>query len=141
MVDETSEQKGLKDRVALPLLIKHAAPLIDGVLGPADAEHSSCPGPCRRGGHDSGDYPAREEGGFAVAFRCAVANGVMLRSSATLNKWQRSDIELSQRGSMSALMCSIRDVSSPTLPPTVIWITLTSGWGHSPGTLLEPKNV
>jgi hypothetical protein len=32
MVDETSEQKRLKDRVALPLLIKHAAPLIDGVL-------------------------------------------------------------------------------------------------------------
>ena len=32
MVDETSEQKRLKDRVALLLLIKHAAPLIDGVL-------------------------------------------------------------------------------------------------------------
>ena len=32
MVDETSEQKRFKDRVALPLLIKHAAPLIDGVL-------------------------------------------------------------------------------------------------------------
>jgi hypothetical protein len=32
MVDETSEQKRLKDRVALPLLIKHAAPLIGGVL-------------------------------------------------------------------------------------------------------------
>jgi len=28
MVDETSEQKRLKDRVAQPLLIKHAAPLI-----------------------------------------------------------------------------------------------------------------
>jgi len=32
MVDETSDQKQLKDRVALPLLIKHAVPLIDGVL-------------------------------------------------------------------------------------------------------------
>ena len=32
MVDETSEQKRLKDRVVLPLLIKHAAPFIDRVL-------------------------------------------------------------------------------------------------------------
>jgi|HubBroStandDraft_6_1064221.scaffolds.fasta_scaffold697687_1 hypothetical protein len=107
MVDETSEQKRLKDRVVLPLLIKHAAPFIDRVLalpmrniraaGAAMTAVTTRP---------------REEGGFAVAsFRCAVANGVMLRSSATLNKWHRSDIELFQSGTISALMCWIRDVS------------------------------
>jgi len=87
MVHETSEQKRLKDRVALPLLIKYPGPLIDGFLAVPMRNLRAAGDRCRRGGHDSRDYPAREEGGAVASLRCAVANGVMLRSSVTLKKW------------------------------------------------------